>query len=271
MSRSFQRGTLDSSKAREGRGLIEPAALVADVWPEHTDGDKRSLMPVTRARMNAAVDRTFTAIMSSESLDDFEAALRAHPENLNPERNRRWDKLADMLKDASLAHLQFSTLCGRCGIGWRELINYFMDYQRGAAMFSIAAKTPKLTGELVEDAGRSETKCKACRGKKHVWEEKIDDATGYPVVDEKSGLAVRVKVTCPECDGRGTVVRDGDVEARTTVLEIAGLIQKGKGAVVQVNNYNGVEHEETMRQVGEVISISAGPVSGSTVDPSGSQ
>jgi hypothetical protein len=81
------------------------------------------------------------------------------------------------------------------------------------AMGKLAEALPEVAQDLAEKSIDQEIQCPLCRG----------EASEF---------------VCQTCMGHGTIVRQGDIDHKKLLLEVAGIVKKGGGVNVQVNQNN---------------------------------
>jgi hypothetical protein len=183
-------------------------------------------------------------------------ALLSHPDNYDPAKDKRWARLAKALADPINATMDFAAMCSKNHIPVREIIPYFADHQRAMAMLNVWDKTPALATQVMTDALREKVTCRSCRGKGRVWDVIVDEDTGETVMYEdgpRAGKPKKERVNCLECEGSGRVLRKTDEKAVEQALEMSGLISKGGPLVVMQQNF-GSNVEETSSDVGKALS-----------------
>jgi hypothetical protein len=126
--------------------------------------------------------------------------------------------------------------------------------QRAIAIAQTA--TVKLTEEMVEDASASKEFCPRCDGLG--W---VGAPAGFP--KETPGYRLLSKGPegdkwirdCPKCDGSGSIRKVGDAKAKDTLLEMSGIIQRGKAAVSITQNFGGASHASAISSLDEAMTI----------------
>ena len=233
-----------------------PADVVLRLWP--APSELAAVVKPAQAE-ELALNAFYASVVSasngaSTSLTrNLVHALAVHPENADPDKDRRWLRLAGALTDPENVNVPFAALCTKYRIRPGEIVPYFMDYQRSLAMFEIADRAPKLAAETMEDAMKKDGICGRCSGKGEVWEVVVDEATGEAVmVNDKQPK--KQKVQCVYCTGSGRVVMVPSDDAREKALEMSGLIDRSKGPAVAIQNNYGLGPEDTVTDIGKILS-----------------
>lgn len=177
------------------------------------------------------------------------AALEVHPENANypvPTDKSKWQTLAVFLTspDFQRKHkpMSLSTAATKCGIAWRELIEYFAHHQRSEGMYRLMSKLPDAMEQVAEDALKKTVTCPTCEGEKMVATGKTDD-DGIPLFKR-----------CVPCEGTGQVTIAADKDARKMTFEMAGLLNKAGPMVAIQQNFGGTSLEDNVMSVGKILS-----------------
>lgn len=169
----------------------------------------------------------------------------------------KWSKLAAYLSSGNYTSRTFAALCTRCGISWKEVINYFFDFQRSMGLYELMNHIPTSIKQAAEDSLRKSIYCRECWGDGEVWRPKIDD-NGDVMVDSETNKVMKEKVKCLGCDGTGKIEKDADNKAREMTFKIAGLL-KNDGPVINNNIAVGIGLEDTVCDISRILE-SAGAI-----------
>jgi hypothetical protein len=152
--------------------------------------------------------------------------------------------------DPRFSDKPFGWLCAKARISPGEVFLAFRDVLAAKATIQAMHQTTKelvvLLKELVQSAITHEETCEECQGLTQVWR-KPDKKASY------------VKVPCPTCNAKGTVVVKPDREAQKMVLDLVGLTKRQAGTMVNVGVGVNTSAQVVQQSFGDSpASISAG-------------
>jgi hypothetical protein len=119
---------------------------------------------------------------------------------------RSGDSLATIVRDAGLLPNQVLSLFREASFTKAHIIS----------MGQLAERVPAIVKDLADKSLDAVIECPDCLG----------------TLEGDHGEA------CMTCHGRGTVMRPGDLDHKKVALELGGLLKKGPGAVVNVQQNN---------------------------------
>lgn len=143
-----------------------------------------------------------------------------------------------------------------CNITLQEFNRWWQKASAQRAIAVAQTSTVDLTRDMVNDARSIDAVCERCDGLGFVAAPANLplDTLGYERLQgvDPDGLPdVRWIRSCPMCKKEGTVRRPGDAHARDRVLEMSGLINKNKGALVSITqNFDGAGHGSAVEDLG---------------------
>ncbi len=159
----------------------------------------------------------------------------------------RFRRFLDMIGKPNRGGLKIQTMAKQCGIDLSEFQNW---YSKAAVQIAIAKAHRRAAGIVDDMAGDAMTRsefCERCDGLG--W---VNAAQGLPVETPGYRILCMQTVkgaeepvwcrTCPKCKGETRIRVPGDEHARDRVLEIAGLVSRGKAGVQIVQNFGGAGH-----------------------------
>jgi hypothetical protein len=138
------------------------------------------------------------------------------------ERDTKQDILFRLLVDPARKHDSLLKLCQDAGVTSTEIIAMLRDsvvsQSLARAQITLADKLDQITRDVAEKAADHVKPCKCA----------ILSAVGEPDPE------------CPECGGRGEIVREGSLKHAEMVMKATGLVEKGGGVNVNVQQNNMV-------------------------------
>ena len=215
----------------ESHGFNDPIRM------ESGGGLQVDSVPVTLGQEMTLNDNFYLSVVQGGHRSDLIDALVSHPDNNTSDK---WLRLAAALADPVNVGIKFSTLCRKVKIPWKELVPYFLDFQRAQAMYNVALAIPTVAEHTVKDAQNTERKCPNCKG-----------SGQYQKFNKKTGEKVGEPEECAMCEGSGKVEIKGNKDDRKLSLEMAGMIKNAP--LVNVNQNFGVGIEDTMRDVTDIL------------------
>jgi hypothetical protein len=119
---------------------------------------------------------------------------------------RQTDSVATIARDAGLLPTQVMSLYREASFAKAHAIS----------MGQLAERIPAVVKDLADKALDEVIQCPECLG---------------------DGAASDIEA-CEKCHGRGTIMRQGDLDHKKVALELSGLLKKGPGVNVQVQQNN---------------------------------
>lgn len=138
------------------------------------------------------------------------------------------------------------TIAKACNISLMEFNNWWQKASAQAAIATAQRASIDITEDLVEDARSVQVACERCDGMTWVSAPPglPDQTPGYKQISGSQGEPLFIR-DCPVCTN-GKVRKPGDTHARDRVLEMSGLIQKGKTGVQIIQNFGGASHSSAV-------------------------
>lgn len=180
--------------------------------------------------------------------EDVQTALAASPDP-------RFREFLERITSARYKKVSLQTIAKACGIDLMEFNNWWNKASTQKAIAIAQTSSLQITADMSQDAMSVETVCDRCDGLAFVAAPSgLPETTpGYRSMTDSSGQEVWIR-TCPVCvDGK--VRKPGDTHSRDRILEISGLIQRGKAAVQITQNFGGAAHSSAIRDLDESMPL----------------
>lgn len=157
----------------------------------------------------------------------------------------RFQEFLERVQSTKYKNVSMQSIAKACNISLMEFTKWWRKASTQQAIATAQTATIEVVQDMVEDARSTMAVCERCDGMTWISAPPGLPKTtpGYRQIQPPSapgdpGLWAR---TCPACvDGR--VRKTGDTHSRDKLLEIGGLVQKGKGGVSVVLNLGGADH-----------------------------
>lgn len=205
---------------------------------------------------DADLARLFEKDLASQAITKIEDALGGRgrlTEDLitSPELTPSIRYVLTLVFDPRYDHLPLGKLCQMAGITPGEFFRAFRDAKLAKAsvkaMSAIADGLVPIAQELVRDAVSHQETCPLCAGTKTILvrdrqhrlkkKAKLNGEDGDAAPGEKN-----VRIPCTQCLGVGQIHVRGGLEEKKLALELAGLLRKGPGIVVQQNTQHNQQN-----------------------------
>lgn len=156
-------------------------------------------------------------------------------------KDHRFTEFLNRVMSPTFKRVSLQTIAKACDISLLEFNQWWQQQSTQRAIAVAQTASIKITEDMVEDAATRIVGCGRCDGL--TW---IAAPAGLPketpgyksitVENEKRWIR-----DCPDCED-GTARKPGDPHARDKVLELSGLIQKGRSGITLVQNFGGAGH-----------------------------
>lgn len=213
----------------------------------------RGLVP---SRVEGYKDRVYGEYMRSLNARDNPDLHHALALHIDP----RFQTFLERLKNKSFKRISVQTIAKQCGISLLDFQNWWNRATSQQAIAIAQQGSMVVVEDMVEDAKSSKVACPRCDGLTWISAPPgLDKKTpGYRLMEEGNPLeniADKYIRDCPECND-GTVRKPGDAHARDRVLEVSGLITRGKGVAVNINqNFAGQTHTSAVSDLDKAMTI----------------
>lgn len=168
---------------------------------------------MTSDRNKAALDRFETSIGGRESLIDTLSLS-----NLD----KKQEHLLRLLSDPARGRDTLATIARDAGMVPTAVLEMFRTASfakaHALAMGQLSEAIPAIVKDITDKSIDAKVECPMCFGE------------GETVPG----------ISCPSCNGRGEVFRGSDLDRQKLALDAAGIVKKGPGVAVQVNQNVGI-------------------------------
>ena len=213
----------------------------------------RGLVP---SRYEGYKDRVFGEYLSKLNPRDSEEVQAALAASDDP----RYQEFLERITSRRYRRVSMQTIAKACNISLQEFTNWWQKASTQRAIAVAQTSSIRIAEHMAEDAMSSDDVCPRCDGMKFVTTQPglpADEISGYRQVgfDPKDPIWVR---DCPKCDGEGKIRKPGDSHARDRIMEMAGILQRGKTpAVAIIQNFGGASHASAVSDLSNIMDISA--------------
>lgn len=160
----------------------------------------------------------------------------------------RFQEFLDRIKLPQYKRVSLQSIAKACDISLLEFTQWWSKVSTQVAIHKAQTESIKITEDMIEDARSREVACERCDGM--TW---VSAPPGLPkttpgyrkITNDDEELWIR---DCPVCSN-GKIRKPGDAHARDRILEMSGLVQKGKAAVQIVQNFGGAAHSSAVTQL----------------------
>ena len=133
--------------------------------------------------------------------------------------DKRGEHLVRLLSDPSRSHEGLSIIARDAGMSASSIMDLLKQASsiknNTLSMLEVSEALPAVMQDLASKSIDAKVQCPECMGDKLI--------NGTP---------------CIRCNGRGEVFRASDLDRQKVVLEAAGILKKGTGTAIQVNQIN---------------------------------
>jgi hypothetical protein len=144
----------------------------------------------------------------------------------------RFKEFLERIQERRYRRMALQTIAKGCNITLAEFGKWFNQASTQAAIATAQQASLKVVEDMVEDAMTVDVVCDRCDGMTWVAAPAglPPETPGYRSMTGDGGIIVWIR-DCPVCT-LGKVRKPGDAHARDRTLEMAGLIKKGPGVVI---------------------------------------
>lgn len=176
-------------------------------------------------------------------------------QSLAASKDPRFQAFLERINEPRFKNISLQAMAKACGIDLKEFQDWWNKESAQQAIAKAQTGSIKVTEDMVEDARTSNDVCPRCDGLGFVAAPPglPDTVPGYKCIEE--GKEPKYIRDCPKCIAAGTIRKPGDSHARDRVLEMSGIIQRGKSAVTLVQNFGGAAHSSAITQLDEAMAI----------------
>lgn len=176
--------------------------------PEPTQLVKRTAAEVTSpTKAKNVLDAFESEIGGREALCDNLSLLSL---------DKKQQNLLFLLCDPKLEAQPLSSIARVAGVSATSIMEMFTEAAKTRSQAISFGKLARSTPNVIQD----------------ILSKSVDSTIDCP---ECLGLKIE-GIPCPKCRDRGQIVRESDIDRQKLALEMAGILKKGPGVAVQVNN-----------------------------------
>lgn len=221
--------------------------------------EKDGIRGLVAARHRGAHDRAYVAYLKElnpRNNKQVRESLAASPDP-------RFQEFLDRVSRPRYFAVSLATIAKACGIDLLEFSRWWSSECSQRSIVLAQTESVNITKDMILDALSTETVCSRCDGMTWVAAPAGLPLTtpGYTLMQAEGG-EIRWTRTCPVCQGKGRNRKPGDAHSRDRVLEMASLLQRGKGVQVNLNVGGGASHASAVGDlskmtidVGEVMDV----------------
>lgn len=166
----------------------------------------------------------------------------------------RFKEFLARISEPRFKRISLQAIAKACSIDLKEFQTWWQRESTQRAIAIAQTKSIEVTEDMVEDARTSDDVCPRCDGLGFVAAP-IGLPKGVPGYRQiEAGAEPKYIRTCPKCES-GKVRKPGDAHARDRIMEMAGIIQRGKSAVTLVQNFGGASHSSAITQLDDAMTI----------------
>lgn len=176
----------------------------------------RGLVPTSSVGCTDIPYNTYLSELDPKHNENVQYALAAATDG-------RFREFLRLLSEPQCRHYALATIAKKCDISLPEWGDFWRKAQTQRALAIATNAIPALTIDMTIDAQSRTVVCERCDG---LGEVEHGEGKFRP---------------CPNCEGKGTTRKVGDMHSREKLLEMSGLInKKGSAAVVINQNFGGM-------------------------------
>ena len=212
--------------------------------------EKDKMRGMVPSRVYGNRDRVYGAYLNTLNPREnphIQEALATH-------KDPRFQEFLNRITENRYKKVGLQTIAKACGIDLSEFSNWWNRESTQRAIAVAQLSSVAITEDMAEDAKSVHTTCERCDGMTFVTAPAglPKDTPGYKaIIQGEETVWIR---TCPNCQ-KGKIRRPGDTHARDKLLEISGLVKKGGGVQVNVNNFGGATHASAVQDLDDAMCI----------------
>ena len=202
---------------------------------------------VVPSRAEGYKDRVYGEYMRSLKVRENEELHHALALNSDP----KFQEFLERIRHKSFKRISIQTIAKQCGISLLEFQSWWNKASSQSAIAKAQQASSIVVEDMIEDAKSKSGACPRCDGLTWISAQPglPNKTPGYRLLEKGNvleGVQDKYIRDCPECQD-GTVRRPGDPHARDRVLEVSGLIQRGKGVNISLNQqFSGQQHSSAV-------------------------
>lgn len=206
--------------------------------------EKDSLRGYVPATKHGIRDTVYGAYLADLSPRDNPIVQKALAQSEDP----RFKEFLERIKMNRYKRISLQTIAKSCGIDLAEFGTWFNKASTQEAISTAQRESVNIVKDMVEDAKSVRTACDRCDGMTWVSAPAglPPETPGYRSMVGEGNTIFWIR-DCPVCTD-GKVRKPGDAHARDRTLEIAGMLKKGPGLVIN-QNFAEVSHQSAVGEL----------------------
>jgi hypothetical protein len=167
----------------------------------------------------------------------------------------RFKEFLERIQEKRYRRMALQTIAKGCNITLAEFGSWFNKASTQAAIAKAQMGSLRIVEDMVEDAKTIQAVCDRCDGMTWVSAPSglPKETPGYRSMVGDGGVVLWIR-DCPVCN-KGKVRKPGDSHARDRTLEMAGLLKKGPGVVINQNF--GASHASAVSDLDDCMTMDA--------------
>lgn len=208
----------------------------------------RGLVPNKSYGMRDKVYNEYLNTINPRGNEDLQHALAECPDV-------RFQEFLSRVNTPRFRRVSLAAIAKACGIDMLEFNQWWQKASAQRALAIAQMGTVQITKDMLEDAKSKDGECKRCDGLGFIAapEGLPDTVPGYKQIER--GEDPKWIRTCPECEGKTKVRKPGDAVARDRILDMAGVMPKGKGGPSITLNFGGANPSAVVSHLDKVMDI----------------
>ena len=221
--------------------------------------EKDGLRGLVPSRTKGSLDRVYAAYLNELNPRynlDVQAAL-------STTEDPRFKEFLERISDYKYRNVSLQAIAKGCLIDLSDFSKWWRKSCSQRAVAIATEKSVKITSDMAQDAMSVSVACAKCDGLGWVSAPpgltEDNQPEGYRSMQSgKEEIWIR---DCPNGCTAGKVRKPGDYHARDKILEMSGLIQKGKG--IQINqNFGMATHASAVANLKDIMTLDIEPEDG---------
>ena len=206
----------------------------------------RGMVPSREFGIQDRVYKSYLDTLNPRESHDVQLALAASSDN-------RFTEFLERIKLRKYKRISLPSIAKACNISLLEFQQWWQKESTQAAIAVAQTESVNITKDMVSDARSKDTACERCDGLTWISSPAglPEETPGYRSVTDALGTVMWIR-NCPNCNA-GRVTKPGDQHARDRVLELAGLVKKGPGLVI--NQSFAGNHASSVSALDDVMTI----------------
>ncbi len=208
----------------------------------------RGMVPSPRYGKTDTVYGAYLTELNPRGNKDLQLALAS---SADP----RFREFLDRLMSLRYKRMALATIAKGCGIDLAEFNKWWNQASTQQVIAIAQSKSLDITRDMAEDARTVDAVCERCDGLAFIPAQSglPLETPGYRPMTGPEGEVLWVR-SCPVCQN-GKIRKPGDPHARDRVLEIGGLLQRGKSGINIIQNFGGASHSSAVQDLDDAMPL----------------